>query len=333
MKHRFVLTVFIVALCLPLTLWAEPKQLIFSHVVGPNTPKGKMAAIFKSIVEEKVGDRYQVVIHENASLMTDVEAVDAVAAGQIHFAAPALSKFVKYTDKLKVFDLPFMFPDMEAVNRFQGSAVGKQLLTSMTDDGILGLGYLHNGLKQLTANRPFATPQDLDGLRFRVIDSDVLKKQFLAVNAEPVPIPWPDVYQALKENRVDGQENTWSNIYSSALYEHQPFMMASNHGVLDYMLITNAEFWASVNEEDKRRILYALNMALAYGNAVAVAKSVNDRRELGNMKGVVLTEPTRAQLDAWQAVMKPLWREYESVIGKDIVDAARGASANQLLAQ
>lgn len=313
---------------LPSTLLAAPKQLIFSHVVGPDTPKGKMALMFKNLVEEKMGDRYEIVIHDNASLMSDVEAVDAIAAGSIHFAAPALSKFVKYTEKLKVFDLPFLFPDMEAVNRFQDSTVGRLLLTSMMDQGILGLGYLHNGLKQMTANRPFALPEDLAGLRFRVINSDVLKKQFEVINAEPIPIPWPDTYEALKTNRVDGQENTWSNIFTSEFYRYQPYMMASNHGVLGYMVITNTDLWAGISKPDKRRILYALKVALAYGNAVAVAKSRNDRIELGNMKGVVLSRPTKAQLEAWQSVMKPIWREYEPVIGKTVVDAAREASAN-----
>lgn len=326
MKIKPAGIIFFVALCTPMTLLAEPRQLIFSHVVSSDTPKGKMALMFQKVVKEKLEDRYEVVIYDNASLMSDVEAVDAIAEGKIHFAAPALSKFTKYTSKLKVFDLPFMFPDIEAVNEFQNGFMGKLLLTSMSDDDILGLGYLHNGLKQLTATSPFMVPEDLNGLRFRIIDTDVLNDQFLAVGAKPVPIPWPDTYEAIKANLVDGQENTWSNIYSSKFYKYQPYIMASNHGVLGYMVITNRRFWSHLDEEDRRLLTYALNIALQYGNAVATAKSINDKAELSRMKGVKIVEPSEAQLAEWQEVMKPIWQKYETVIGKPIVEAARSAT-------
>lgn len=301
---------------------AEPKTLIFSHVVGSDTPKGKMALMFKDLIEERMGDRYRVKIYENAELMSDVEAVDAVANGDIQFAAPALSKFTKYTAKLKVFDLPFIFPDMDAVNRFQQSFIGQMLLNSMTDEGIKGIGYLHNGLKQLSADRPFIKPDDLAGLKFRIINTDVLRDQFRAVDARPIPIPWPDTYEAIKNGRVNGQENTWSNIFASHFYEYQPYIMESNHGVLDYMLITNKEFWNSLSDDDKRLISYALNMALKYGNAVAVAKSINDKFDLRYMDGVTLIEPSKKQLREWREVMRPIWKKYESIIGKSVVDAA-----------
>ncbi|SFR56127.1 C4-dicarboxylate-binding protein DctP [Marinobacter gudaonensis] len=303
--------------------FAEPTKLIFSHVVGPNTPKGKMAVMFKDIVEEKLPGRFEVVIYEKASLMSDVEAVDAIAEGRIHFAAPALSKFTNYTSKLKVFDLPFMFPDMESVTSFQEGFMGRLLLTSMSDDNILGLGYLQNGLKQLTATTHFSEPGDLQGRRFRIIDTDVLKDQFLALGAEPVPIPWPQTFDAIRAGQVDGQENTWSNIYSSEFYRYQPHMMASNHGVLGYMLITSQSFWTGLKQEERRLLSYALDVALQYGNAVATAKSINDKEELRTMRGIELLEPTKEQLATWRQVMVPIWQKYESAIGKSIVDAAR----------
>ncbi|WP_372966703.1 DctP family TRAP transporter solute-binding subunit [Marinobacter sp.] len=314
-----------ITLFLPMALWAEPQQLVFSHVVSPDTPKGKMAKMFKSMVEKKMGDRFEIIIYPSADLMDDDEAVNAIAEGRIHFAAPSLSKFETYTQKLKVFDLPFLFPDMDAVNRFQNSPTGQSLLTSMENQGILGLGYLHNGLKQLTADRPFTRPEDLAGLRFRTMNSDVLIKQFELLNAEAVPMAFSEVYQALAVKRINGQENTWSNIFSKAFYEHQPYMMISNHGVLDYMLITNTDFWKGLSEQDRFNFRYAIKMALKYGNAVAKAKSTNDKTELTHMKNVTVYEPTAAELATWQNAMQPLWASYEKIIGKNIIDAARKA--------
>lgn len=139
---------------------ADPQTLIFSHVVSENTPKGKMALMFKSMIERRLGDQFQIEIYPNTELMDDDEAVTAIAEGRIHFAAPSLSKFEAYTGQLMVYDLPFLFANMEAVERFQNSPTGLNLLTHMQPDGILGLGYLHNGLKQLTANRDFTRPDD-----------------------------------------------------------------------------------------------------------------------------------------------------------------------------
>ncbi|WP_282433919.1 TRAP transporter substrate-binding protein DctP [Marinobacter caseinilyticus] len=206
MVQRVVKVLVCTGIVFPLTLWAAPQPLISSHVVRDDTAKGKMATMFKSVVEEKLGDKYEIIIHSNSSLMNDEEVVDAVAGGTIPFAAPALSKFDRYTQQLKVFDLPFLFPDIDAANCFQKSPTGQTLLTRMESSGVLGLGYLHNGLKQLTATRPFSKPSELSGLRFRIIYSDVLKKQFEIIDVEPVPMAFSDVYQALADNRIQGQE-------------------------------------------------------------------------------------------------------------------------------
>lgn len=312
-------------LFLPVAASANPQYLVFTHVVSPDTPKGKMATMFKTIVERKMGSKYNVIVHPNSELLDDGEAITAIARGEIHFAVPSVSKFEEYTPKLKIYDLPFLFPNMEAVERFQEGPVGQSLLHSMESKGILGLGYLHNGLKQLSANKEFHQPSDLEGLSFRIMDSEVLQKQFQAIGAFGMPMAFADVYDGLATGLIQGQENTWSNIYSKKFYDHQPYIMESNHGVLDYMVITNAKFWNSLPEEDRRHFEYALGMALKYGNAVAIAKAKNDRDELRNMKNVNLIELTPKDLQVWQQAMKPVWDAYEGEIGKDVIDAAVAA--------
>ena len=311
-----------ILLLLSLAANAAPRDLVFSHVVDPDTPKGRMAEMFKSIVERKMGDRFNVVIHPNASLMDDGEAVAAVARGDIHFAAPSLSKFDTYTSKLKVFDLPFLFSDMDAVERFQNGPQGQALLNSMKAQGITGLGYLHNGMKQLSADRAFRLPSDLKGASFRIMDSEVLERQFEIIGAIPVPMAFADVYSALEKDLIQGQENTWSNIFAGRFYEHQSHIMESNHGVLGYMVITNKAFLDSLEESEQRHLRFAMKMALKYGNAVAIAKSLNDRDELVRMKSVTVFKPTEEEVRVWRNQMKPIWEEYESVLGKELIEAA-----------
>lgn len=322
MSSRLTGPAFILLLMLSFNAGANPQSLVFSHVVSHDTPKGKMAEMFKSIIESKMGDKFRVVIHPNAELMDDEEAINAISEGDIHFAAPSVSKFDAYTKQLKVFDLPFLFSDIEAVERFQNGPVGQSLLESMKPRGIVGLGYLHNGLKQLSASKPFKVPSDLEGLSFRIMDSDVLDKQFKAIGVVPVPMAFADVYDALANDLIQGQENTWSNIYSKRFYEHQPYIMESNHGVLDYMIITSEDFLNSLGKSERRQFEFAMRMAIRYGNAVAMAKSINDRDELRKMNGIKVFRPTGKEVDVWRDSMKPLWKEYELIIGKDVIKAA-----------
>jgi C4-dicarboxylate-binding protein DctP len=306
--------------------FAEPKELIFTHVVAEDTPKGKMARMFKSMIERRLGDQYKITIRNNGELMTDAAAVIAVSKGEVHFAAPSLSKFSDVTNKLQLFDLPFLFADMEALNKFQQSPAGISLLSSMTDKNIQGLGYLHNGMKQLTANQDIQLPVNIAGITFRVVESPVLRKQFETLNAQIKIVPFSDVYQALADGEVQGQENTWSNIYSKKFYEHQSHLLESNHGVLDYMIITNSDFWESIPKDQKYFFENALKVSTKYGNAMAQAKSQNDRDRILDESDILHAIPTESEKEQWREAMKPVWQSFSEELGQDLIDAALSAS-------
>ncbi|WP_035693677.1 DctP family TRAP transporter solute-binding subunit, partial [Azospirillum halopraeferens] len=188
----------------------KPIVIKFSHVVADSTPKGQGALMFKKLVEERLGDRVKVEVYPNSQLYGDAKEMEALALGDVQLIAPSLSKFDRYTKQLQVFDLPFLFEDIQAVDRFQASEAGKKLLKSMEKKGFIGLGYWHNGMKQLSANKPLRTPADSKGMKFRVQNSDVLVSQFQAVGGVPQKMAFAEVYQALQTGTVDGAENPWS---------------------------------------------------------------------------------------------------------------------------
>jgi C4-dicarboxylate-binding protein DctP len=240
---------------------------------------------------------------------------------------PSLSKFSKYTKKLQVFDLPFLFEDMEAVDRFQQSDAGQSLLQSVKSKGMIGLGYLHNGLKQLSASEPLRVPSDASGKKFRIMSSDVLAAQFDAVDAVPLKKPFSEVFTLLQTRAIDGQENTWSNIYSKKFFEVQPYITASNHGVLDYMVTTSAEFWMQLPDADREVLKKALDESVAYGNQIAQQKADDDRQKIidsGRSQILTLTDKERGE---WVEAMQPVWQQFEDEIGADLIQAA--VQANQ----
>ena len=299
-----------------------PVTIKFSHVVAENTPKGQMANKFKDLVDERLAGKVQVEVFPNSQLFGDNKVLEAMLLGDVQMGAPALSKFSRYTKKLQIFDLPFLFKDMAAVEKFQNSDKGNELLDSLQKKGLVGLGYLHNGLKQLSSSQPLKVPGDADGLKFRIMSSDVLAAQFKAVNATPLKKPFSEVFTLLQTRAIDGQENTWSNIYSKKFFEVQPYITESNHGLLDYMVVTSKEFWMSVDKADREIIKKSLDEAIAFGNDVAAKKAMNDRQKIVDSKRTEIIELDDAQRNQWVEVMKPVWEEFEKEIGKDMIDAA-----------
>ncbi len=305
---------------------AAPIIVKYSHVVADVTPKGKAALKFKELVEKSMPGKVEVQVFPNSQLFGDGKELEALLLGDVQIIAPSLAKFGKYTPKLQIFDLPFLFDDLEAVDRFQASPQGQSLLNSMTKKGITGLGYMHNGMKQLSANTKLSMPADAKGLKFRIQASDVLEAQFKAVGGNPQKLSFSEVYQALQTGVVDGTENPWSNIYSKKFHEVQKFIMESDHGVLDYMVITNTKWWDGLPADIRKGLKAAMDESIAYGNKVAFQEALSFKDKIIADKKAEVVPMTKEQKAAWRTAMKPVWKKFEGEIGKDLISAAEAAN-------
>jgi C4-dicarboxylate-binding protein DctP len=325
----------VIALCSALMLSlsmaasAEPIIIKYSHVVADSTPKGQAALKFKELAEKRFPGKVEVQVFPNSQLFGDGKEMEALLLGDVQIVAPSLSKFSKYTKKLQVFDLPFLFDDIHAVDRFQNSPKGLELLSSMEDKGIVGLGFLHNGMKQFSANVPLRTPADAKGLKFRIQASDVLEAQFKAVGGNPQKIAFAEVYQALQSGVVDGAENPWSNIYTKKFHEVQKYITESDHGVLDYIVATNAKWWNGLPADIRKGLTEAMNESIAFGNKVAFTEDDDFRAKVIADKKAEVIKLTKAEKDQWRKAMKPVWTQFEGEIGKDLIDAAQQANTSK----
>jgi len=316
------------ALAMPFAATAQsPIVIKFSHVVAENTPKGQGALKFKELAEKKLPGKVQVQVFPSSQLFGDGKEMEAVLLGDVQLIAPSLSKFDRYTKKIQVFDLPFLFDDIDAVNRFQLSKEGLDLLTSMKNRGLVGLGYWHNGMKQLSTNKDKLTrPDDVKGLKFRIQASDVLEAQFRALGANPQKMSFSEVYQALQTGVVDGQENTWSNIYSQKFYEVQKTIAQTNHGVIDYMVITNAGWWKKLPADVRKGLAQAMDEATEHANKLAEELNERDRKRILEAGKAKVQELSKDDVNAWRKTMEPVWKKFEADIGKDLIQAALKAN-------
>ncbi len=322
MKFTLKLLAASALLSLGFAAHAAPIVIKYSHVVADVTPKGKAALKFKELAEKALPGKVEVQVFPNSQLFGDGKEMEALLLGDVQIIAPSLAKFGKYTPKLQIFDLPFLFDDIQAVDRFQASPEGQSLLTSMSKKGILGFGYMHNGMKELSANTKLLLPTDAKGLKFRIQASDVLEAQFKAVGGNPQKISFAEVYQALQTGVVDGTENPWSNIYSKKFHEVQKYIMESDHGVLDYMVITNAKWWNGLPPDIQKGLKTAMDESIAYGNKAAYQEALSFRDKIIADKKAEVVPLSKEQKAAWRTAMKPVWKQFEGEIGKNLIDAA-----------
>jgi C4-dicarboxylate-binding protein DctP len=261
-------------------------------------------------------------VFPNSQLFGDNKVLEVMLLGDVQMAAPALSKFEKYTQSLQIFDLPFLFKNMTAVEKFQQGPVGQKMLMSMQKKGLIGLGYLHNGMKQISSNSPLRVPADAKDKKFRIMTSDVLAAQYEAVGAMPLKKPFSEVFTLLQTKAIDGQENTWSNIYSKKFFEVQPYITESDHGVLDYLVVTSAAFWMDLPEDIRGEVKTALDEAIAFGNEVSARKAIDDRQKIVDSKRSEIIVLSDAERQLWVDAMKPVWKKFENKIGKEYISAA-----------
>lgn len=329
-RKRTLLSSALLAACLALSGMAQAQSPIvikFSHVVAEQTPKGQGALKFKELAEKKLPGKVQVQVFPSSQLFGDAKELEALLLGDVQFIAPSLSKFDRYTKKIQVFDLPFLFDDIDAVDRFQSGPQGKALLESMKSRGLLGLGYWHNGMKQLSTNKDKLTrPEDVKGLKFRIQASDVLEAQFRALGANPQKMAFAEVYQALQTGVVDGQENTWSNIYSQKFHEVQKTIAETNHGVIDYMVVTNVKWWEGLPADVRKGLSEAMTEATAHANKLASDINEADRKKITDAGKAKIQKLSKDDVASWRKTMEPVWKKFEGDIGRDLIDGAQKAN-------
>jgi C4-dicarboxylate-binding protein DctP len=294
----------------------------FPHVTAPATPKGQTAERFKQLAEQRFPGRVRVEVYPSAQLMEDSESLEALAFGEVQMIAVSLSVFDRLTTRFQVFDLPFLFPDIAAVERFQQAPEGLRMLNALTGHGMLGLGFWHNGMKQLSGPRPLVQPRDAAGLKFRVMESDILQAQIETVGGSPQKMAFGEVYQALQTGTVDAQENTWSNIYSSKFYEVQPYVTETNHGYIGYFVAVNEPFWESLPPDLRAGLAETMAEVTAWGNARAEEINAEAKREIAASGRTEIISLTPEQLAEWQSAMRPVWEQFRESIGTDLIDAA-----------
>ena len=299
----------------------SPVIIKFSHVVASDTPKGKAAEKFKELAEKYTDGKVKVEIYPNSTLYKDKEELEALQLGAVQMLAPSNSKFGPIGIKeFEVFDLPYILPDLATLRKVTDGPLGARLLKLLDSKGMTGLAYWDNGFKEMSANKKLISPVDYKGVKFRIQSSKVLEAQFRALGSIPQVMAFGEVYQALQTGVVDGQENTWSNIYTQKMHEVQKYATVTNHGYIGYVVVVNKKFWDGLPADIRANCEKAMKEATAFGNGQS-AKENDDALEAIKKSGKTeIITLTPEQDAAMRKAMEPVYKDVASRVGQPLID-------------
>ena len=297
----------------------------FAHVVRPTIAKGQAADYFAELLKERTNGRIVVEVYPDSQLGNDREITEQMQIGTIHMNAPFTGVLPAFVPQFQVFDLPYLFPDREVAFEVMHGEVGEMLNVHLEKAGLRALGYWDGGFKHFTNSaRPIRTPADISGLAMRASQSPLLISQFRALNAGGISIAFAELYTALQNGTVDGQENTLDNIYSRGFYEVQDYLTLSYHGYLGYVLLISDDFYQSL-PADLQQILREVAMEVSEWQWEQAAQ--DEAKYLENLRNtnIEIIELTDEEKQMFMDATSSVYDEFEQNVegARELLDAIR----------
>ncbi|MEY2685655.1 MAG: hypothetical protein RJA09_2800 [Pseudomonadota bacterium] len=301
------------------TAFAQERVIKFANQNNKGHPIVMGMEKFAEIVAAKSGGKIKVNIFPGGTLGSDQANVSALQGGTLEMASMNSGIFASQVKEFAIFDFPFMFGNTKEADAVMDSAFGKGLHKKLEDKGLVGLGYYELGFRNITnGKRPINTVADLEGLKLRVIPNPINVDWVKALGANPTPLPWPEVYAALEQKAVDGQENPVATINSAKLYEVQKHMVLSNHQYNPQSVVISKKFWEKLTPAEQKIIQDAATESAKYQRDQSRSQAAGI---LDNLKknGIQVTQLSAADMDKLRDKMRPVTAKYTVSVGQETV--------------
>ncbi|EHL04825.1 TRAP transporter solute receptor, DctP family [Desulfitobacterium hafniense DP7] len=293
----------------------------FSHVVEENTPKGLAAIRFANLVRERSKGIIEVQVFPNSQLFKDGEEFEALSRGDVQMIAPTTSKVAQLFPQWQIWDLPYLFDDLDSVHQIMDGPLGKTLLDQLHQKNMKGLAMWDNGFKHLTNNdHPITKPGDLKGLTFRIMSQGILEEQFHSFGAATLYLPFNDVYQSLEEGRAQGQENTISNIYTKNFDQVQSYLTLSQHGFMGYAVMVNEDFWNQLPAQARELLEETMAEVTQWERDIAQKLNEEQLRELQKRNQIKLYTLNNEERNIWQEDFALVYTKFAQKCGTDFLN-------------
>lgn len=299
----------------------ETIKIIVSHNNPQDSPEDRGMQAFKELVEEKTGGRVQVEIYPALQLGSMREQVEATQGGAIHITQQPTAVLSTFVPMYELVDFPYLWPDFDTVFTVLDGEIGKRISAEAEKEGLVGLGWMASGFKQFTARVPITSPDDMKGLQMRVMPAPLLSAQMEAWGARPVPIEFGELYNALQQGVVDGQENPIKTIFLNRLFEVQDYLILSDHGFLAYGIVANKAWFENLPEDIQTAIREAMAEACQIQREILKEEEDSMLKEIeafGGTEIIKLSDEAKAQ---FRELALPVHQQFADRVGKDLLEA------------
>jgi len=298
---------------------AGPVVLKISNGINEKHPSYLAAVRFGEILNEKLPGRFEVQVYANAQLGDDVRATEATQMGTLEMVCTSASPLVGLVSDFMVLDLPFIFPSEKAADAVLDGAVGKALAAKLEPKGLKLLAYYENGFRQLTNSvKAVQSPADLAGLKIRTMENPIHLAAWKALGANPTPMPFSEVFTAMQQHTIDGQENPIPTIFLSKFYEVQKFTSLTGHVYGPHILLMNKKLFDSFTVAEQKILMDAAQESALYQRKLNRQMNTDYVTEL-RKNGMTVTELTPEQLKAFQDAVQPVYTQFGDKIGKELI--------------
>ncbi len=319
MKKLLFLSLLIFLFILGLSL-AEAKIVIkFAHNQQIGVPQHKGAEYFKKLVEERSGGRVEVQIYPASQLGGMREATEGVQQGTIEMSQQPTSILGNFSPAFGIGDVPFLWPNEKVLRTVLNGPLGKELMASLEKRGMKGFSFWGAGFKQLTANKPINSIDDLKGLKFRVMPNPLLQAQFKAWGASAIPMDFAELYNALQQKVIDGQENPLQTITMLKFWEVQKFCSITNHGYIAYGIIGNKRWFDSL-PKDIQEIIIKAEAEAANKEFELLNEEEKAYRKTVESHGMKVIDLKPEEVNRFREASKPVYAEFAPKLGKEFFD-------------
>jgi len=300
---------------------AQTKTIKFANQNAKGHPIVMGMEKFGELVEAKSGGKLKVNIFPGGALGSDQANVSALQGGTLEMASMNSGIFASIAKDFAIYDFPFLFGNAREADTVVDGPFGRGLHQKLEEKGLVGLAYYELGFRQITnSKRPIAKVEDIAGLKLRVIPNPINVDWVSALGANPTPLPFPELYAALEQKAVDGQENPFATIQGAKLFEVQKYMTLTNHQYNPQSVVISKKFWDSLSADEKKIVQDAATESAKYQReqSRAAAGGILDQLKKSGMQ---VTELPAAEVAKLRDKMKPVIAKHSASVGEATVQA------------
>jgi tripartite ATP-independent transporter DctP family solute receptor len=316
---RFAKAVAVALLVVGLAVPAFAGKVVLKlgHIAEPVHPYGQGADYFAKLVSEKSGGEMEVRVFPSSQLGGQKDLIEGLIYGTVDMALVGTAVLGQFQPQISIFDLPFLFKDRDHAYKSLDT-VGMELGKALESKGIKLLGYMENGIRHMTNNvRPIKTPEDMNGLKIRVMTNKIYVEMVKSLGASPTPMAFGELYSALQQGTVDGQENPSAHIFTKRFFEVQKYASLTAHAYAPEPMVISMVAWNRLTPAQQDILKAAAAESIVWQRDLSTRE---DAEYWDKIKATGQIEVIEVDRDKFAEATRPVYKEFADVVGQDNID-------------